>query len=113
MMLCCFDRCCVNIFLEWCDAKALCSINETLILNAVADIDLNDTLYHFRHLACRKRGSYDFAYGRTVTLCTTYGYLIKLAAVFVHAKYANIAYMVMAASIDATRHIQFKITNVM
>src|SRR5680860_238524 len=92
--------------LEGLGPDAAPSIEETLSVAALGEIGVDDGVDCLRHRLGAEAGADDRADGGIVLGVAAERDLVKLGAFLVDAQDADIAGMVMAASVDAARHIK-------
>src|SRR3990167_9560625 len=102
--------------LERVDADALDGVDELFVDRALGAVGLDHRLDHVRDLIGRERGANDLARhagGRMVrAVRAAQGDLVPLRTVLVHAQDADVATVVVAAGVDATRNVQVYLADV-
>src|SRR3569832_1969820 len=96
------DRGRIDMLPERHHADPTHGVDETLIFDAVAHIDLQDAFDHLRHLMRGERRSDDLADRAVLALGSANRNLIPLGAILGDAENADAADMMMAAGIDAS-----------
>ena len=101
------------MLLEWFDSYTPHHIDKPFDF-AVAPREVQfDQLFHdIGHFILRHRRPQHFAQRSVIPLRSAYGYLVELRALLVHAQYADMADMVVAARVHATRYIEVEFTDV-
>src|SRR5262245_47145045 len=95
----------IESLLERLRADAPPGVEESLSVAALREIRLDDGVYRLRHRFGAEAGADDRADGRVVLRVAAERNLIELGAFLIDAENADIAGVVMAAGIDAARHV--------
>ena len=96
----------INCLLERGVTQAPPGIDKTFSRSTPRKIGSQNPLYGLNDLIGRKRRSEAFANGTIVTGSATEGQLVPVFVTFFYAKDADMSEVVMAAGVDAARHLQ-------
>ena len=100
------------MLLEWFDSYTPHHIDKPFDF-AVAPREVQfDQLFHdIGHFILRHRRPQHFAQRSVIPLRSAYGYLVELRALLVHAQYADMADMVVAASVDTATDLDLQLAD--
>src|SRR5687768_12704990 len=98
----------IHSSLERFDADTADCVDEALAFFAFAQVDTQDAIDRFRNFGVRNGRPNDLAQCRVRTAGGAADRdLIPLLTAFIDAKDADVTYVVVTASVHATRHLQF------
>src|SRR6478672_2204843 len=102
----------IDALLEGLEADAANGVEEALVRMAALDVRLDEALDHVRHVLRGERRADHLAEGCVVALRSADRYLVPLGTALVDAEDADVADVVLAAGVHASRHVEVELADV-